>query len=150
MEKDGKSNLSHTLNTKVTIYHNDKSQYQELTLTRGFQSSVSSVLQFGLNDISEVDSLKVVWPNQSTQLIKNVKANQRLVLDQKNATGNYRSKKNSFAYFTSVNNQGVDFSHSENEYNDFAKELLLPHQNSRFGPFMSMGDVNKDGLEVSL
>ena len=44
-------------------------------------------------------------------------------------------------------NQGIDFSHSENEYNDFAKELLLPHQNSRFGPFMSMGDVNKDGLE---
>jgi len=145
--KDGKNNLSQSLNAKVTIFYNDQHQYQELTLTRGFQSACSDVLQFGLNDLSKVDSLWIIWPNQSSQVITNIKANQRIVVDQKNATKNKPTIKKNFTHFASVKNQGLDFIHKENEYNDFDKELLLPHQNSRFGPFASTGDVNNDGRD---
>jgi len=35
--------------------------------------------------------------------------------------------------------------HQENKYDDFVKELLLPHKNSNHGPFISKGDINDDG-----
>jgi hypothetical protein len=41
----------------------------------------------------------------------------------------------------------VDYSHRENNYNDFKIQPLLPHQYSRSGPSMTKGDVNGDGLE---
>ena len=41
----------------------------------------------------------------------------------------------------------LDFKHVENEYNDFSKQILLPHMLSTQGPRMAKGDVNNDGLE---
>jgi hypothetical protein len=42
---------------------------------------------------------------------------------------------------------GVDYNHVEDEYEDFKKELLLPHKMSRLGPGLAVADVNGDGLE---
>jgi hypothetical protein len=39
------------------------------------------------------------------------------------------------------------FNHTENEYNEYKVQTLLPHMFSRSGPFVSTGDVNKDGNE---
>jgi len=39
------------------------------------------------------------------------------------------------------------FKHSENQFNDFAKEILLPHRQSTIGPSVAVGDVNGDGSE---
>ena len=33
----------------------------------------------------------------------------------------------------------------ENDYNDYEKEVLLPHQNSKLGPGIATGDINGDG-----
>src|ERR1043165_2836872 len=37
------------------------------------------------------------------------------------------------------------FIHHENVVNEYKDQVLLPHMFSRSGPFMSYGDVNKDG-----
>ena len=37
--------------------------------------------------------------------------------------------------------------HSENIYDDFAREILLPYQTSTLGPVLAKGDVNGDGLD---
>ena len=49
-------------------------QYQELMLTRGFQSSSDTRLHFGLDSITHVDSLLIVWPDQKFQVFKNITA----------------------------------------------------------------------------
>ena len=72
------------LGAKVTVSTSDgNTQYQELTLSRGFQSSVAPRLHFGLDKASEVEELKVTWPNGQQQYLSNVKANQLLTLQQK-------------------------------------------------------------------
>ena len=138
-----KNNLTASLNSKVDIFYDGKKQRQELTLTRGFQSACSSVIQFGLGAISEIDSLRITWPNQGVQTIHQPAINKRLTVDratQSTPSSNQKAQ----PLFTSVGNLGIDFVHSENEYNDFDLELLLPHQNSRYGPFIGEGDVNND------
>ena len=37
--------------------------------------------------------------------------------------------------------------HAENVYDDFKDQVLLPHRTSSFGPGVSVGDLNGDGLE---
>jgi len=60
------------LGVKAYVFTGDIHQFQELTLTRGFQSSVPPKLHFGIGDgVKLIDSIKVVWPNLEVS-IKNI------------------------------------------------------------------------------
>ena len=52
---------------------------------RGFQSTVTHRLHFGLGEIEEIDSLRVTWPDGRVSVLKEVHLNENLVLRQKNA-----------------------------------------------------------------
>ena len=41
----------------------------------------------------------------------------------------------------------LKYKHEENDYNDFVKEVLLPHENSRLGPGIATGDLDGNSLE---
>jgi hypothetical protein len=126
-------------------------QYEQLMLTRGFQSSVEPKLHFGLGKLKQADSLLIVWPNQTYQVIKNAKANQLLSINQKNAGGKF-----SYAaffpkpkpVFTDITSQiGLNWQHQENTFVDFNVQPLIPHMLSAEGPRMAVADVNHDGLD---
>jgi len=139
------------LGTKVTIKHNGQTQYQEHTLTRGFQSSVDPVIHFGIGKNEVVDEIEIVWPDGKIEKLNNIAVNQILELDYTNAKevkiGNNTNNGNSHL-FTEVTKQlGIDYNHIENEFNDFQHQVLLPHTYSRNGPGLAVGDVNGDGLE---
>ncbi|MGN6639591.1 MAG: FG-GAP-like repeat-containing protein, partial [Mucilaginibacter sp.] len=99
----------------------------------------------------KVDSLLIVWPNQTYQLIRNVKANQSLTIDQKNANGHFNysqffpSAKPIFKDITT--DMHVNWQHKEDNYVDFNQQPLIPHMLSTEGPRMAVADVNHDGLE---
>lgn len=137
------------LGTKVALKNKDQLQYQELTLTRGFQSSVDPVLHFGLGEESEVAELLVTWPDGKQTLLKNVKANQQLGIDYKNAqTPGAKEPHSQDQLFKDITAEArVSFKHQENSFNDFQHEILLPHQYSRNGSGIAVGDVNGDQLE---
>jgi enediyne biosynthesis protein E4 len=52
-----------------------------------------------------------------------------------------------FQTFFTENQKSLNFTHSENLYNDFKSQILLPNMLSRSGPCLAKGDVNNDGLE---
>ncbi len=64
-------------------------QYQQLMLTRGFQSSSDTRLHFGLDSSSVIDSILIVWPDQRFQILKNIPGNKQIVVEQKNASGTF-------------------------------------------------------------
>jgi len=119
--------------------------YVEQNPVRGYQSSVDNVLHLGLGKHSTLDSLRIIWPDQTSQLIKNSAGNTTLLLSIRDAV----------KYSLHVNipspllreTDPIDFSHAENVENDFAKQFLLPHFFSHNGPCMTKGDVNGDDLD---
>jgi hypothetical protein len=144
---DDKSNLSKSLNTSITIYAKGNKQFQEQSLTRGFQSASSSILNFGFGEIEMIDSI-VIQKFSGLHTMYNIASNQRLKVDlnilEFIPPETTLDRK---AIFNKTNSSDLTFLHQENDYDDFEKEMLLPHRNSRFGPFMSAGDVNTDGLD---
>ena len=70
-----KSNLKRIIEgAKVTVYDSGDIQYQQFSSVRGFQSSMYVPLTFGLSNLSAVDSIRVIWPDNKTELLKNVSA----------------------------------------------------------------------------
>ncbi len=59
---------------KVYAYALGQIFYVEQVPVRGYQSSVDMTLQLGLGKIKELDSLRIVWPNDRTQLLLHVPA----------------------------------------------------------------------------
>jgi len=136
------------LGNRVYVKSNSENQMQELTLTRGFQSSVAPKLHFGLKQAKKVDELRVVWSNGKTQTISNIEVNQHLVLDYSNAITEPSVKKEAIQLFESLaENKIPRHKHVENVYDDFLNQVLLPHKMSQFGPALAVTDVNNDGLD---
>jgi hypothetical protein len=139
------------IGAKVILKTKEGQQLQQMMPTRGFMSSVEPTLLFGIGQLTQVDSLIVIWENEKMQIIKNPKINELLILDQKNAKmlvkdfPLYTQTKPIFEEVT--NSVNVPYLHQENTYFDFNRELLIPFKVSIEGPKMAVGDVNGDGLE---
>ncbi len=132
--------------TRVSIYYGDKKQLQEYNPVRGYQSKVEDKLHFGVGQISIIDSMIVVWPNQKVEKVFNLKVNQLVNVDFKNATRQkvYRNSGKK-VLFSPAN--PIDFRHKENKFDDFKKEILLPYKQSTLGPFVAHADVDGNGLD---
>ena len=145
---EGKAKNKFGLGNRVYVTTPGQTQMQELTLTRGFQSSVSTRLHFGLNAHKMVDSLKVVWTDGNTQTLFNVKANQHLILKYDNASiSNKKIITHPTLFKTVQNDIFPKHKHKENTHDDFMEQVLLPHKMSAFGPALATGDLNNDGLD---
>jgi enediyne biosynthesis protein E4 len=137
--------------SKAYVFQGGKMQYQQLIPTRGFMSSSTNQLHFGLGSASTVDSLLIVWPNQKYQLIKNPGINKSLIINSKDAQADFiynnffPGKKELFQDISrSVN---CNWKHKENDFVDYNVQYLIPHSLSTKGPKLAVGDINKDGLD---
>jgi len=139
------------IGAKVILKTKDGQQLQQMMPTRGFMSSVEPTLLFGIGQLTQVDSLIVIWENEKMQIIKNPKINELLTLDQKNAqmlVKDYQFFTPTKPMFEEVTNTfNIPYLHQENTYFDFNRELLVPFKVSIEGPKLAVGDVNGDGLE---
>ena len=133
---------------KIYSYHNGTVQFKELFPNRGFQSSSEPIVHFGYGPVAKVDSLKIVWPDKTYQMIKEVDVNQTLNVAKKDAKPFEYStlKAKNKPLFQQVNsNLGIDFEHKEDNYIDFNREKLIPYRVSDRGPAVAIGDLNSDG-----
>ncbi|MNQ37317.1 FG-GAP repeat protein [compost metagenome] len=145
-----KGNTKNTfgLGNRVYIKTKKGTQMQELTLTRGFQSSVAPELHFGVGKDKTIDEVKVVWTNGKVQKFSNVKVNQTLSFKEQDAKEETAVKAAPKAHlFATETTVFPVFKHEENKYDDFKDQVLLPHKMSTFGPAIAVGDLNKDGLD---
>jgi enediyne biosynthesis protein E4 len=134
------------IGAKISLYIKDTIYYQEQMPVRGFQSSVDPVLNLGLGSHTIIDSLVIIWPNDQMQKLSNVKSNQTITLKLSDAAVKWQYQSNiTPPIFTT--NPIPEIKHSENEFNDFTVQNLLPSYLSRQGPGLAVADVNNDGLK---
>jgi len=142
------------LGAKVVLKQGTSIQMQQLSTTRGFESSSEPIAHFGLGNNTRIDSLLIVWPNQSVQVLSGVKANQRLVVKYE---GTYPAVPDVAARIVSqpdaklfedvTGTYPIAYRHDENLYYDFYRESLMPFLVSTEGPKLAVADVNGDGRE---
>jgi len=61
-------------------------QYDFIVTTHSYKSQKGYILNFGLKDCTNIDSVKVVWPMGTKQYLTNIAANQTLVIEETNAS----------------------------------------------------------------
>ena len=142
---------SYGIGAKVISYSKGKMQYKELQTTRGFQSSSEPIIHFGYAKTKTIDSVLVIWPDKTSQTLRNVKTNQTLTIKPNPNRKAFDYKKLHPAVlpiFKKVeNNLGINFTHQENDFIDFTAQKLIPYQRSDRGPATAIGDLNGDGKE---
>lgn len=146
---NGEGANTNGIGAKTYLFQKGGLQYQQLMLTRGFQSSSDTRLHFGLGDITVIDSILVVWPDQKYEVLKNVAANKQLVVQQKAASGIFSYAnffKTPYPMFIEVKDSAV-WRHREADFVDYNVQYLIPHAQSTRGPKLAVGDVNGDGLD---
>lgn len=137
------------LGAKVTLRSPEGMQFQQLTATHGFQSSCTQQLHFGTGQTSLVNDLEVEWPDGRKQSLRNVKSDQVLTLKYVEASPPKPAITSSATFLTEIyTGSDARFTHRENVFDDYARELLLPHQESRNGPKMSVGKLNPGSQTV--
>ena len=141
--------IAENLKVNLRDANGQVTQTTELMATRGFFSSSEPIAFFGLGDQSTVPVVEVIWPNGKMQVLKDVKADQYITLKAADAQSNYQNPGFGEVAFEEVTSSTLNsvFKHEENEHFDFYPQILLPHQQSQNGPFISVGDVNKDDLD---
>lgn len=135
------------IGTKVLSYHQGQLQYKELYTVRGFQASSEPVLHFGYGTTQTIDSITVIWPDRTSQTMRDVKVNQTLTISPKgNTSYDYKAEIPTIdSLFKRVpDNIGIDFTHKEDRYIDFNRQKLIPYQVSDRGPAIAIGDINGD------
>lgn len=129
---------------RITIYHNGTKQVQELLNNRGYLSSSSPVLHFGIGNASAIDSANVQWSDGTSSRYGKFRSNQKHSVIKKSSVKAEPIK--TVALFETVDpgTIGLSFLHDENGFKDFRVETLLPHKLSINGPGMATGDLNND------
>ncbi|TCD00177.1 VCBS repeat-containing protein [Pedobacter psychroterrae] len=131
---------------KVTVYSAGKLQFLEQMPSKGYLSSVSPILHFGLGKIKQVDSIRVVWQSGKQQMISKGNGDRLISLYEKDAALDYQKPKGAAPLFTEIAPQ-LTASQVKNEINDFKRQPLMVNPMSFSGPCMTKGDINGDGLE---
>jgi len=135
-----------TLGTKVKMYYDKEFQYFETTNVRGIYSTSEDVVHFGINKSKAIDSILIEWPDQTLQKIINPKINKTHKVYKEGITINSKSNINDDKRFNE-DKSILNYTHRENYFNDYEKQVLLPHKLSQLGPAIAKGDINGDGLE---
>ncbi|TFV94773.1 RNA-binding protein [Algoriphagus kandeliae] len=134
------------IGANVTIFHQGQKQIQELQVVRGFQSSSSYRLHFGLGNTDKLDSVWVQWPDGKTEKKGSIKANQVMELQYEDAINSTSNKlvEKATPLFRKVNSI-PDFISKESGFNDFKRQPLMITMPSAISPILASADLNQDG-----
>ncbi len=148
----GAASNAGAVGAKIILFTNEEVRVYENTAVHGFQSSMLAPMHIGL-DKTKIDSAFLIWPDNSFEAVQ-LKYNQLNSFEYKAGLPkfNYSSiisfHKNKLPLAEDIAEaSGLLYRHTENLFNEFDREPLLPHMLSTEGPAIAIADINHDGLE---
>ncbi|MCG8310780.1 MAG: VCBS repeat-containing protein [Cytophagales bacterium] len=132
----------------VNLFFEDGSrQTRQLIKSRGYLSSVSDILHFGLGRQTEIQKVEVQWPDGKIQNFKNLNADTLLIVNYSKSTQVEKTIETLYSNEQLFTKRGFNGKHSELEFDDYQIQALLPHKLSQTGPGTASADVNNDGID---
>lgn len=113
---------------------------------RGYLSTHSQYIHIGLGEIDTVEQLEIMWPDGSLSVHTDLMANKQYEFNISKANQNRSNSESTYKALFNIS-QAIKFTHEENDYADYYHQPLLPHKLSEYGPGLSVGDINNDGLD---
>ena len=140
------------IGASATIYYDhDKLQAYDNNPYRGYISTDEDLAHFGLGKIKVVDSAIIKWGNGEKQVLKNLKVNQVVTADIRNATESYPMQQpmvDTGSLFSNVTDaEGINFRHKDIDFIDFNIQIILPHKFTEYCPAIATGDIDGNGLD---
>jgi hypothetical protein len=150
----GSSKNVNAIGAKVIVYDSNEVRTYENFPVRGFQSSMQIPMHIGLYK-TKVDSILLIWPDNTYQLIDWKKAiSTQIKIQYKPGLPRYdysrlthRLKNPTREMVDITKETNLLYKHVENPFNEFDREPLIPFMVSREGPALAVGDANGDGLD---
>lgn len=143
------------IGTLAKLYQGGQIQTYQSMQSRGFQSSVDSDILFGVSAFdSSTDSIVIIWPDRSFQVLKGDLINKVTTVDYKDRVQdiyvNDVPKNIIKINEVSASIFEKSITHIENDYIDYNAERLMPRVHSTEGPKIIVGDVNGDNKEDAI
>jgi len=132
----------------VTLRAGGQKMIREMFPSGGYLDGDDSIVHFGLGGAKKIDSVTVAWPSGQKQIFSNLDANFRYTVTEpdeaadKSEPVEWRTPKNPL-FTSSPALKG--FKHEETEFDDYARQPLLPFKLSQLGPGQAWGDIDNDG-----
>lgn len=142
---DGTPLNRHAIGAKLIASTNGNRIYRDLNPVRGFMSSVSQVVSFGLGDNTLVDSLLITWPDGQRQVLEQLEADQIISISKTDGAAYPEPRPTSNTLLQVVHNPNLQFQHIENDDNEHHSVDYYLQTHNREGPCLAVGDVNADG-----
>jgi len=137
------------LGTKIWVETQEGIQFFELSCVRGMYSGSENIAHFGMGMLNKAERIIVKWPDGKINIEKNVKVDQELeILYSKSKSIELDPGYKPEPFFENITEEvGIRYTHQENAFDDFSRQILLPYKMSELGPCIGTGDVDGDGLE---
>ncbi|MBN8853870.1 MAG: RNA-binding protein [Sphingobacteriales bacterium 50-39] len=149
--KGPKNNVNGVGAVARIYYDHGRQQVYDNNPYRGYLSSMQGITHFGLGKTLLIDSVVIQWYNGLQQIMTNVKADQVLTVNIKDARQPYGREQPAIAsdaLFGEVTRAaGVTYRDSSHDFVDFNIQPLLPHKLSEYSPALAAGDVDGDGYD---
>ena len=141
-----KDNLE-SLHSEIIIYYNDSlEQKGTMNPHRGYLSSLSPKIHFGIKGVKKVDSLILNWNSKEYSILKDLEINQEITvnyeLEKKFLVSDLINLKKPLV--TLSKDSILQFDHKENKSYDFFDYELQQRVYTNEGPSSVVGDINGD------
>lgn len=144
IDLNGPNGNNFGLGAEVQVFSNGIQQIQEHQVVRGFQSSSTYRMHFGLGEAEQIDSIKVTWPDGNVEIISNTPINQAIELSYTNSRPISSPEKKSNTLF-SKGASSPNFIPKPNPFNDFKRQPLMISMPGAINPSLATADLNQDG-----
>jgi len=143
----GNDKNTFAIGSKIIVYSGKQILSRELMPSRGFQSSVDYKQSIGIGNVSQVDSLIIIWPNLTYTKTLHPEISKYLTYTQ---PVNGEKINSSIENILTALFEAVPTTFEKNEdddFTDFYREKAIPQMLSHDVPKAAAADINGDGLD---
>ena len=145
----GKGANTQGIGATIHLYFGDKKLlFYEHQPVRGYLSSDDARAHFGVGTATQIDSIVVTWPDNTKQLLTNIKTDQTITVAWKDAVKTIVSPAAVQTFFTDASKRyGIAYKPVEEDFVDYNIQPTLPHKLSQYGPGIAVGDIDNNGFD---